>query len=272
MTVVCKDLSIGYGRKLVGSHIGLSVAPGEVVCLLGPNGCGKTTFFKTILGLIPALSGSVELGGKQQSRLSRRELARLIAFVPQQHGPVFPFEVLEVVTMGRTPRLGLFAQPSGADRQIALEALVSVGIEDLATRDYSRLSGGQRQLVLIARALAQQASVLVMDEPTASLDFGNQMRVLEKIRDLSRRGQGRAVVLSTHDPDQAFALMARVVLMKDGNIHAEGTPDEVLTGDCLTHVYGTAVVVETTTSGRKVCLPPLGLAAKDTRKVAASTR
>ncbi len=271
MTVVCKELSIGYGRALVGSHIDLTVAAGDIVCLLGPNGCGKTTLFKTILGLIPALSGSVELDGKQLSRLSRRELARRIAFVPQQHGPVFPFEVLEVVTMGRTPRLGSFAQPSGEDRRIAMEALGSVGIEDLAMRDYSRLSGGQRQLVLIARALAQQASVLVMDEPTASLDFGNQMRVLEKIKDLSRPGQGRAVVLSTHDPDQAFALMARVILMKDGHIRAEGTPDEVLTGECLSHVYGTAVVVETTTSGRKVCLSPLGTAPMDTRKVAAPT-
>lgn len=257
MSVTCRDLSTGYGRTIVGSSIDLSVGAGEILCLLGPNGCGKTTLFKTVLGLIPALSGTIEIDGRKNTTLTRKELARQIAFVPQQHATSFPFQVIEIVAMGRTPLLGAFAQPSEKDFQKALDALAEVGMADFATRDYSRLSGGQRQLVLIARALAQEAPVMVMDEPTASLDFGNQMRVLEKVRELSRSDVGRAVIFSTHDPDQAFALDARVVLMQNGRIYAEGRPDEVLSGEHLSHVYGTPVVIETTPSGRRVCLPPL---------------
>ena len=257
MKLTCRSLSTGYGRTLVGSGIDLSVGTGEILCLLGPNGCGKTTLFKTVLGLIPELSGSIEIDGRRSSSFTRKELARQIAFVPQQHAASFPFQVIEIVAMGRTPLLGTFGQPSERDFQKALEALAEVGMADFAQRDYSRLSGGQRQLVLIARALSQEASILVMDEPTASLDFGNQMRVLEKVRQLSRTDAGRSVIFSTHDPDQAFALEARVVLMKDGGIHAEGRPDDVLSSEQLSLVYGTPVVVETTPSGRRVCLPPL---------------
>lgn len=265
MSIACRNLSTGYGSSVIGSAIDLDVRPGDIVCLLGPNGCGKTTLFRTVLGLIPALSGEVEIAGRAQGAMSRKDLARTIAYVPQQHAPPFPFEVLEVVLMGRTPRLGAFAQPSHLDREKAMEALCQIGMEDFAARDYSRLSGGQRQLVLIARALAQEAPVMVMDEPTASLDFGNRMRVLEKISELCTprsstspiAGTDRSVILSTHDPDQAFLLGARVVLMKNGTIHAEGAPEAILTGPMLTNVYGTPVTVETTESGRRVCLPPL---------------
>lgn len=265
MSIVCRNLSTGYGSTVIGSAIGLEARAGDIVCLLGPNGCGKTTLFKTILGLVPALSGDVEIAGRSLGTLSRKELARTIAYVPQQHAPPFPFQVLEVVLMGRTPRLGTFAQPSRLDREKAMEALCQIGMEDFASRDYSRLSGGQRQLVLIARALAQEAPVMVMDEPTASLDFGNRMRVLEKISELCARrsstspvsGSDRSVILSTHDPDQAFLLGARVVLLKNGTIHAEGAPEDILTGPLLSDVYGTPVIVETTESGRRVCLPPL---------------
>jgi len=255
--ISCRDLATGYGKKTVGSAIDLDIRPGEILCLLGPNGCGKTTLFKTILGLIPALGGAVEIGGQPLAALSRADIARQLAYVPQQHAPPFPFEVIEVVMMGRTPLIGRFAQPSAMDRDIALDALAQVGLADAAGNDYSRLSGGQRQLVLIARALAQAAPVLVMDEPTASLDFGNQIRVLEKVTELCRSGTGKAVIFSTHDPDQAFALEARVLLMRDGGIHATGAPAEVLTDRTLSLVYGADVVVEKTASGRRVCLPAL---------------
>lgn len=259
MKLEARDLTVGYGRTAVGRGLSLSVAPGEVMCLLGPNGCGKTTLFRTILGLLPPLAGTVLLGDVPISSLRRAEIARRIAYVPQAHAPPFPFETLEVVMMGRTARLGTFAQPGAADRAAAHDALDRLGIGNLAMRDYSRLSGGQRQLVLIARALAQDAPLIVMDEPTASLDFGNQAQVLTQISMLARAGgtAGQGVILSTHDPDQAFALDARVTLMKDGQIRATGPADDVLTSAALSAVYDLPVTVETTPSGHKVCLPSL---------------
>lgn len=254
-----QELSIGYGKTRIGSGLNLSVQSGDILCLLGPNGCGKTTLFRTLLGLLPALSGTVMLGGKPITAQSRAEIAHQVAYVPQAHAPPFPFEALEVVLMGRTARLGLFGQPGHHDRLVAQNVMDRLGIGNLAHRDYSRLSGGQRQLVLIARALAQEAPLIIMDEPTASLDFGNQAQVLAQIASLVHdvAAQGCGVVLSTHNPDQAFVLNAQVLLMKDGVRQAQGTAHEVLTGASLSHVYGIPVSVETTSSGRKVCLPSL---------------
>jgi iron complex transport system ATP-binding protein len=252
MRLEARNLAIGHGREVIGTGLSLSLHTEEVICLLGPNGCGKTTLFKTLLGLLPRIGGVLELGGRDIAKLSRREIARAVAYVPQAHVPPFPFEVLEVVLMGRTARIGNFGQPSRHDRDIALDALNRLGIAELAARDYERLSGGQRQLVLIARALAQEAPLIIMDEPTASLDFGNRLVVLERIAAL---GRSRGVILSTHDPDQALALSARVLAMSEGRMLASGPAADVLTPALLTQVYGVQLTVEETTSGRRVCLP-----------------
>jgi iron complex transport system ATP-binding protein len=251
-----RNLGFGYGAKVVGRGVDLEVRAGEVLCLLGPNGSGKTTLFKTMLGLLPAQAGEVLLEGRPLARLPRPEIARRVAYVPQAHAAHFPFRVLDMVVMGRTAHLGLFAAPGREDRAKALQALDALGIADLAETEYTRISGGQRQLALVARALAQDAPAIVMDEPTASLDFGNQVVVLGEVRRLAARGL--AVVLSTHDPDHAFSVGNRVALLDGGRLVAQGLPAEVLTPERLRVVYGVSVVVERLRHGQTVCAPDYG--------------
>jgi iron complex transport system ATP-binding protein len=198
------DLSYGYPRRIVGRHISLAVRPSEVLCVLGRNGEGKSTLFKTILGLLPAHAGAVMVNGESIARWNARRRALTFGYVPQNGGGFFPFTVSELVLMGRTAHRGPFTAPSAADREAAGKALATVGIEHLAQREWLRVSGGERQLALIARALAQEPRVLVLDEPTASLDFGNQLRVLDAVRSLAEE-RGLTVLLSTHHPEQAFA-------------------------------------------------------------------
>ncbi len=193
-----EDLAFGYGRRVIGSGVSFALGRGEVLCLLGPNGCGKTTLLKTLLGLLPAKAGRVLVEGSDLAGMRRRDVARRIAYVPQAHAAFFPFTVREVVVMGRASRLGPFAAPGAGDEAAAARSLDALGIGHLAHADYSRISGGERQLALIARALAGEPQLLVMDEPTASLDFGNQARVLTQVRRLS--GSGITIVFSTHDP------------------------------------------------------------------------
>jgi iron complex transport system ATP-binding protein len=254
-----RDLGFGYGAKVVGRDVSLEVRRGEVLCLLGPNGSGKTTLFKTMLGLLPAQAGEVLLEGRPLVGLPRPEIARRVAYVPQAHAAHFPFRVLDMVVMGRTAHLGLFAAPGREDRAKAMAALDALGIANLAETEYTRISGGQRQLALVARALAQDAPAIVMDEPTASLDFGNQVVVLGEVKRLAERGL--AVVLSTHDPDHAFSVGSRVALLDGGRLIAQGRPAEVLTAERLRAVYGVSVVVERLSQGQTVCAPDYGAGA-----------
>ncbi|HEY4253822.1 MAG TPA: ABC transporter ATP-binding protein, partial [Roseomonas sp.] len=242
--LAAEGLAIGYGRRVVARDIGLTLAPGTVTCLLGPNGVGKTTLFRTLLGLLPPIAGVVRLGQDALSGLSRAAVARRIAYVPQSYQGDFAHTVLDLVLMGRTAHLGAFATPARADIAIALGALEALGIAALAGRDASRISGGQRQLALIARALAQRSGVVVMDEPTASLDLGNRILVLDRIRALAE--EGLAILLSTHEPEQAFAIADSVAVLGTGKGFDTGPVEAVLDADRLTRLYGVPVVVEHT--------------------------
>jgi iron complex transport system ATP-binding protein len=257
MKISVENLAFGYGRKTVGDGVSFTLDAGEVLCLLGPNGAGKTTLFKTILGLVAPLGGSIMANGAVVHRWSRQKLARLFGYVPQAQLGFFPFTVRQVVLMGRTARIGLFRIPSSRDVEITEGLLQLLGIGHLADRSYVEVSGGERQLALVARALAQEPEVLVMDEPTASLDFGNQVRVLAEIKTLASRGI--AVILSTHDPDQAFLCAQRVAILHGGRLAHMGAPQKVITPANLRAVYGVDVEIITVENrnGEKlpVCMP-----------------
>ena len=235
MILEARDLAIGYRNRVVGRGLEVALGSGEVRALLGPNGGGKTTLLKTLLGLIPPLGGEVRIAGQALSRLSVQERARLIAYVPQVHAGAFAFTVEDLVLMGRSAHADLLSRPSARDRQVATEMIARLGISHLAQRPYTMISGGERQLALIARALAQEPRIIVFDEPTASLDFGNQGKVMREIRALAEAGLG--VIFSTHDPNHALRHADQAMLIRDGTCMANGACREVLTRQTLELLY-----------------------------------
>ena len=238
-----ENLTGGYGSRVVIEGVNLTVEPGTILCLLGPNGVGKTTLFKTMLGLLPAMSGHVRVGGQSLAELSRPEIARLVGYVPQSQQTPFAFKALDVVLMGRTARIGAFGAPGRQDREAAMAALDTLGATKLAKRSFTTLSGGERQMVMIARALAQEPTFVMLDEPTAALDFGNQVRVLDQIVRLSESGIG--VVMTTHAPDHAFLCEADAALITGPSTIQRGSVGEVLTEENLSAAYGVPVRVTT---------------------------
>lgn len=241
MILTLEHVTGGYGSKTVVDDVSFTLHPGEVVCLLGANGCGKTTLFKIILRLLRPRRGCVRLGEEDVAHWPRQRLARSFGYVPQMHIPPFAFEVRDIVLMARAAHLPHFSSPGKEDRRIADEALDSLGILNLASARYTEISGGERQLVLIARALAQQAQWLILDEPAANLDLGNQIKVFRAIGELAKSGLG--VLMTTHVPDHAFLYASRVVLMSEGRVLAVDTPAMALTEPLLEKAYGVPVRV-----------------------------
>jgi iron complex transport system ATP-binding protein len=250
MSLTVQGVTAGYGGKMVVEDVSLTLAAGEVMCLLGANGSGKTTLFKVILRLLRPTSGSVCVNGEDIARWPQGRLARAMGYVPQIHAPPFAFTVRDVVLMARAVHLPAFASPGKKDERIADEMLGRLRLLGLAEKRYTEISGGERQLVLIARALAQQPQWLILDEPTANLDFGNQIRVLQNIKQLASTGLG--VLMTTHVPDHAFLCASQVALMNQVRILVIDKPGAALTEARLEEAYGVPLSVVEVDAGTKM--------------------
>jgi iron complex transport system ATP-binding protein len=230
------NVSFGYEGGFSLRDATVAVAPGSLTGLLGPNGCGKTTLLKLLCGVLRPQAGRVLLGDRAVESMTRRGLARRVAVVPQETHPAFDYSVLEMVLMGRHPHLGAFQLEGPADLEIAGESLEATGTAHLAARNYMTLSGGEKQRVIIATALAQATEFLLLDEPTASLDLGYQLEVAALLARLNRERKV-TMVLATHDLNLAASLCDRLVVMRGGRVLAQGTTSDVLTGEMVRQLY-----------------------------------
>jgi iron complex transport system ATP-binding protein len=230
-----------YDKKIseVLDHFSLSIDKGEISAILGPNGTGKTTLLLLTLGWLKPDSGHIMLEDKLLQNFSRSETGKKIGLVPQFEPAFFDFSLLEFALMGRSPYLGSFRMPDEKDYEIAVQALEKVGIADKADRSVMNISGGERQLVLLARALAQQTDILLLDEPTTHLDIKNKARLVKIIRELAK--EGKTIVFTTHEPEIAAMIADNVVLVKDGKPVVSGKTIEVMTGKNLSHIYDTPI-------------------------------
>jgi iron complex transport system ATP-binding protein len=257
MILEIKNGVLGYGNNTVLSDINLELAMGETVCLLGKNGSGKTTLFKVLLGILKPFSGTILLNGIPIDNWNRKKFAQLVGYIPQARSLPFPFSVLDVVLFGRTAHLSTFTFPGKKDRIIAEECLDMLNISHLRDRIFTQLSGGEQQMVIVARALAQQPAFLIMDEPTSSLDFGNQIKIIKQINSLKNKSLG--ILMATHSPDHAFMCDANVAILHQKTIWKCGYSNDVITDKILKTIYGVEVKVCTMPSEyittRRVCVP-----------------
>lgn len=246
-----RQLAIGYDEPII-KDLSLEVKASEFVCVIGANGIGKTTLFKTLLRILPKLSGQVLLDGTEIEDFSTKEFAKKVAYVPQAHVPPFPFEVIDVVIMGRTAALGTFAVPSKQDVLIAENLLELLGIEKLKNKKYTEISGGERQMTLIARALAQEAGTVILDEPASSLDLGNQWKIFTQIRKLAKKGLG--ILMSTHNPNHVLSFADKTLAIFEDSTWMFGETNDVLTSENLSRIYGLPMRICTLDDGEKVCV------------------
>ena len=254
MSVRVNHLSFSYGQREVLRDISFAVEKGEFLSVLGPNGAGKSTLFRCVLGLLSGYTGKVWLNDRNVKEFSVRELAGQIAYIPQSSHLVFHYSVLDIVLMGRTHHFSALKGPGRADVQCCLDALEKIDIGHMKDRCFHKLSGGEQQLVLIARALAQDAPVLMLDEPTANLDFGNQLMVLKQVKALAR--EGYTVIQTTHHPEQSYLFSDRILALQNGRVVANGTPAEVLTNETMKQLYNVDVnVVSLYDDKTCICVP-----------------
>lgn len=244
--LAAEHLSYRIGARSVLAGIDLQIRSGDCITLLGANGAGKSTLLRILLGLLKPHGGTVRLNGEALASLPRRHVARHIAYVPQSHVPSFPYRVRDVVSQGRLPSTGLGRAPNAEDHGAVDQALAELGIEHLAQRLYTELSGGERQLALIARALVQQARLIILDEPVAGLDYGHQQRLLEQLQRLAQ--SGLSILGSSHHPEHALAWANRAWVLEHGRLIADGTPHAVIDAALIHRLYQRQV--------RQVDVPP----------------
>jgi iron complex transport system ATP-binding protein len=248
--IEARGLSFRLGGRQVLRDVSLALKPGDCAALLGANGAGKTTLLRTLLGFVRADQGEVWLDGRPLAAHGRRAIARRIAYVPQAHAPSFPYTVREIVAMARAPASGWGPVRTSEDDAVIAEALARLGLAAFAERSYADLSGGERQAVLVARALAQGAQILLMDEPTASLDIGQQARLMALLAELA--AEGRAILVSTHHPELVLRWFNRAILLHDGAVLGDGEPRAILTPESLSRLY--AVDVDIVEAGKGLFL------------------
>lgn len=265
MRIEAKSVEFAYKGNAVLRGLSFSAGSGDVMAVLGPNGVGKSTLFRCLLGLLHPQKGEILIDGKDMRGMSSAEIARLVAYIPQSAYPTFNYTVLDTVLMGAANRLGSFQSPGSVENQKALEILDSLGIAHLGHRGCGQISGGERQLALLARALAQDARILVMDEPTANLDYGNSWRVMERITSLA--DEGYTAIFSTHDPNQAFMHANQAFVMKDGQALTAGPPGVALCEELLTQLYNVNVTVcKVPYNDGETCVSLPGVGKNNTRR------
>lgn len=243
-------------REYVLKGVSMEFPDGKITAVLGPNASGKSTLFKVLIGVLPPNEGNIYIDGKNVGNLNRNHLSRLIAWVPQEEDTFFPYMVFEYVLMGRAPHLDFLSLPNRRDEEIVDSVLLNLGLSNLAYRKVTSLSGGEKRMVSIARALSQESNVLILDEPTAHLDLGNKAKVLNVIKQMAN--SGRTVIFSTHDPNEASLISDNVILMNGGEVVGMGSPAEAITKEVLEKIYGTQVVVSEVEGKPVIGLPLKG--------------
>ncbi len=252
--IEARGLSLRLGERQVMRDVSLELRAGDCAALLGANGAGKTTLLRTLLGFVRPDAGQVLLDGRPLQDQGRRSIARRIAYVPQAHAPTFPYSVREIVAMARAPSAGWGQRLRDEDEAAIDASLARLGLSGFEGRSYAGLSGGERQAVLVARALAQGAPVLLMDEPSASLDLGQQARLMGLLADLA--AEGRVILMSTHQPDLALNHFNRAILLHEGEVLGDGPPPEVLSPEALGRLYAVRVRVVEAEGGLFVSASP----------------
>ena len=255
MKLEAKNLTFSYRKgNPVFKDISFTLDKGDVFCILGQNGAGKSTLLSCIGRLFDIDSGTILVDGKNISDMSRMDIAKKIGYIPQFHTPVFPYTVFDFVLMGRTPHIGALSSPKQKDKDITKNAIDEIGISHLMNKPYSEISGGEKQLVMFAKVLAQQPEIILLDEPTSHLDFGNQFKILSMVEDLASRGF--SIIMTSHFPDHSFLVSNKVGVMKDNSFIDMGAANDVVTEENMKQTYGLDVkIVYIEKAGRKVCVP-----------------
>ncbi len=248
------NLSFSYQKeKKVLKNVDFTINKGELVVFLGKNGSGKSTLFSLLMGLNKDYEGVIKLNGEDLVSLSERDVAKLVGYVPQSHSPTFGFSVKDFVLLGCAPHVGLFSHPSKEDEKNALKAIKEMGIEKFRDRNYSELSGGERQQAVIARALASKPKMVIFDEPTTHLDYANQIKVLRIIKELNKKGY--TIAVSSHDPNHALMLDGNVVLLDGKGKLQKGTAREMITEENLKRIYNANIKIRYNEEFKcKVCI------------------